>query len=89
MNEYTFFDIHIGLEESLEISIDLAKINKFLEISNDTNPLHTDPVYAKQKGFNGTWCMDCSHPLFTQPWSASICSMLTIIPSKGMPVQKM
>jgi 3-hydroxybutyryl-CoA dehydratase len=51
MNEYKFTDIQIGLEESFEVTIDAAMMDKFLDISNDTNPLHIDSDYAKEKGF--------------------------------------
>ena len=51
MNEYKFSDIEIGLEESFEVKIDNSKMNKFLDISNDINPLHVDSNYAKKKGF--------------------------------------
>ena len=51
MNEYKFSDIEIGLEESFEVKIDTSKMDKFLDISNDINPLHVDSNYAKKKGF--------------------------------------
>jgi len=53
MNEYKFSDIEIGLEESFEVKIDASKMDKFLDISNDINPLHIDSNYAKKKGFPG------------------------------------
>ena len=51
MNEYKFSDIEIGLRESFEVKIDASKMDKFLDISNDINPLHVDSNYAKKKGF--------------------------------------
>ena len=51
MNEYTFSDIQVGLEESFQVKIDSSKMDKFLDISNDTNPLHVDSHYAQEKGF--------------------------------------
>ena len=51
MNEYKFSDIEIGLEESFEVKIDTSMMDKFLDISNDINPLHVDSNYAKKKGF--------------------------------------
>jgi 3-hydroxybutyryl-CoA dehydratase len=53
MNEYKFSDIEIGLEESFKVKIDASKMDKFLDISNDINPLHVDSNYAKKKGFSG------------------------------------
>ena len=52
MNTYTFSDIEVGLEESFKVIIDESKMDKFLEISKDVNPLHTDSDYAKEKGFS-------------------------------------
>ena len=52
MNEYRFSDIEIGIEEFFQVTIDPSKMEKFLEISGDINPLHTDDGYAKEKGFS-------------------------------------
>jgi len=51
MNEYKFSDIEIGLEESFEVKIDTSMMDKFLDISNDINPLHVDSNYAKKRDF--------------------------------------
>ena len=48
MNEYKFSDIKIGLEESFKVIVDDSKMDKFLNISKDTNPLHIDDSYAKK-----------------------------------------
>jgi 3-hydroxybutyryl-CoA dehydratase len=52
MNEYRFSDIKIGLEEFFQVKIDASKMDKFLDISGDINPLHMDGDYAKEKGFS-------------------------------------
>jgi 3-hydroxybutyryl-CoA dehydratase len=52
MNTYKLSDIEVGLEESFEAKIDASKMDKFLDISNDTNPLHIDSDYAIEKGFS-------------------------------------
>ncbi len=52
MNNYKLSDVYIGLEESFEANIDSQKLEQFLNISNDTNPLHIDSEYAHQKGFD-------------------------------------
>jgi len=51
MNNYKFEDIEIGLEETFSVKIDSSKLDKFLEISGDVNPLHVDKEYSKSKGF--------------------------------------
>ncbi len=52
MNKYSFSEMKIGLEESFSVTIDASKLDKFLDISNDINPLHVDSEYAKEKGFD-------------------------------------
>jgi len=54
MNSYKFHEIHVGLEESFEVTITQEMMDKFLDISGDINPLHVDEEYAKQKGFKST-----------------------------------
>ncbi|MBT5231624.1 MAG: dehydratase [Methylococcales bacterium] len=54
MNNYLFKDIYVGLEHAFDATIDASMQEKFIAISNDTNPLHTDVSYAKSKGFDGT-----------------------------------
>ena len=51
MNRYRFEDIKIGSLESFDTKIDSSMMDKFLDISNDVNPLHTDKEYARDKGF--------------------------------------
>jgi len=51
MKSYKFADIKVGLEETFFIKINSEKVEKFLEISGDSNPLHTDSPYSKSKGF--------------------------------------
>jgi len=51
MNEYRFSDIKVGLTEAFNVKITASMMDKFLEISNDTNPLHIDENYAKDQGF--------------------------------------
>lgn len=53
MNEYKFSDLAIGLKESFNVTIDSPKVDKFIDISADTNPLHVNCDYAKEKGFDG------------------------------------
>lgn len=52
MNEYKFSDITVGSTESFDIKINASMMDKFLDISKDTNPLHIDKDYAKDKGFS-------------------------------------
>ena len=51
MNKYTISDLAVGLKRSFEVTIDESIMDKFLDISNDTNPLHIDSQYAVSKGF--------------------------------------
>ena len=54
MNEYTYDEITIGLIEEFCILLDDEKMDAFMSITGDTNPLHTDEVYAKEHlGYSG------------------------------------
>ena len=52
MNSYKFVDINVGLEKSISVRVNSEKQDKFLKISGDINPLHTDAEYSKSKGFS-------------------------------------
>lgn len=51
MNKYDFDDIEIGHEESFVYEINKEKMDQFLSITNDINPLHNNLDYAKSKGY--------------------------------------
>ncbi len=51
INTYKFEDIKIGMEESFEVNITEEKMQQFLEITGDRNPLHNNIEYAKAKGY--------------------------------------
>ena len=52
MNSYKFVDINVGLEKSISVRVNSEKQDKFLKISGDINPFHTDAEYSKSKGFS-------------------------------------
>lgn len=51
MNTYLYNDIYIGQVEEFEFDITQEKMNKFLEITGDNNPLHQDSLFAKERGY--------------------------------------
>ena len=51
MNEYTFDEIKTGFTESFLVKITEEKMAAFEGITGDTNPLHKDSNYAKEKGY--------------------------------------
>ena len=51
MNKYTIGDIYLGLNHSFQIELDKEKVDSFLQLSGDTNPLHVNAAYAMSKGF--------------------------------------
>ena len=52
MNEYSFEEINLNQEESFSVRVTEEMMNKFLDITGDINPLHTDIEFAKSKGYN-------------------------------------
>ena len=56
MNEYTFDDIVIGMEESFSVVVTEDMMSEFYGITQDGNPLHNDDFYAKEKGYKEKVC---------------------------------
>ncbi|MBQ9134496.1 MAG: MaoC family dehydratase [Lachnospiraceae bacterium] len=54
MNRYSFEEIEKGMEESFQVNVTPDMLEKFKEITGDINPLHTDEVFAKEKGYDNT-----------------------------------
>ena len=54
--EYSFEEIHVGLEHSFEIIITEELEEDFAKISGDFNPLHMDEQYAKNTKFGKRVC---------------------------------
>ena len=52
MHCYTMAELVVGLKESFVFELTAEKMQKFLEITGDTNPLHNDLEYAKEQGFD-------------------------------------
>lgn len=51
MNKYTLSELCSGMEESFCVVLTENMLQKFLEISGDTNPLHIDAEFARTKGY--------------------------------------
>ena len=51
MNAYKISDISVGMKESFTCTVTAEMMRKFLDITADENPLHTDESFAKTKGF--------------------------------------
>ena len=52
MNHYTIEQIKVGDEVSFLYELTQKKMEMFMEITGDKNPLHTDLEYAKTKGYS-------------------------------------
>lgn len=53
MNHFSYDDIAVGQTAEFSREITSEMMEQFREISGDENPLHSDEVYAKGKGFLG------------------------------------
>ena len=56
MNDYSFEELKRGLTESFDAEITEEMLDSFRELTGDINPLHNDPEYAKEKGFDDRVC---------------------------------
>lgn len=52
MNKYRFEDLSTGMSESFEVTVTEEMMKQFLNISGDSNPLHNDPEFAKEQGYD-------------------------------------
>lgn len=51
MNTYTFDQIPVGHTESFTAHLGVEEMDLFARITGDVNPLHTDPGYARSRGY--------------------------------------
>jgi 3-hydroxybutyryl-CoA dehydratase len=51
MNSYSYEEITVGMTESFTVQITEKKMEYFLELTGDMNPLHNQKDYAKEKGY--------------------------------------
>lgn len=51
MNQYRFEDIYVGLKEEFQVTVTADMLTQFCQMTGDVNPLHTDEVFAKVKGY--------------------------------------
>lgn len=53
MNHYRFEDLKTGQTEQFVVTVDQKMQELFCQLTQDTNPLHTDEAYAESQGFEG------------------------------------
>ena len=53
LNRYSYDDISVGQTEEFSVEVTGEMQNRFLTLSGDVNPMHTDTKYAETKGFSG------------------------------------
>ncbi len=53
MNQYKYEDLEIGMEEGFCIEMTEHRMENFLDITGDINPLHNDENFAKEAGYEG------------------------------------
>ncbi len=52
MNEYRYNDLEVGLSESFSVTITEDMVRSFFTTTGDSNPLHHEEKFAKERGFN-------------------------------------
>jgi acyl dehydratase len=51
MKSYRLRDLSVGMKSQFEVSVTVEMMAKFLDISGDCNPLHTDLAFAQSAGY--------------------------------------
>ncbi len=62
MGNYSFHDLAVGMISRKGYQFTAKRINAFSELVDDAAPVHTNPEFAKQLGFDNT----IAHGLFVQ-----------------------
>lgn len=52
MNSFSFEDLYVGMTEGFEVTITEQMMEAFKGITGDVNPLHSDPEFARGKGYD-------------------------------------
>lgn len=50
---YRWDELKVGMEESFSVEIDQGKMDCFMDITSDVNPMHLDESYARRRGVQG------------------------------------
>lgn len=50
---YRWDELKVGMEESFSVEIDQGKMDSFMEMTSDENPMHLDEAYARRRGVQG------------------------------------
>ena len=78
MNEYRMKELAVGQTEQFKVTVTEKMMKQFLEITGDTNPMHTDESYASKMARIGTSIRSFSitggfsNPIFTPSKNTSV-----------------
>jgi 3-hydroxybutyryl-CoA dehydratase len=53
ISNFGFEDLSIGQEASFTATIEAADLDRFAAVSGDISPIHMDPAFARERGFEG------------------------------------
>lgn len=56
MNEYRLAELSVGLNSSFQVALSALKMDQFMALSGDANPLHTDEEFSKSCGYRDRVC---------------------------------
>ena len=51
--DLAYTDIPVGFERSFNVVVTSEMVDKFVRLTGDWHPLHTDPEYAREAGYEG------------------------------------
>lgn len=53
IKEYKWNELKVGMEEAFSVVINQGKMDSFMQMTGDENPMHLDEEYARKRGVQG------------------------------------
>ena len=82
MNDYNIDNISIGTHEEFKVTVKPEMMACFRDITGDENPLHCNPLFAKENGYKDV----VAYGLLTNSFLSALCGMY--LPGKKSLIQE-